>query len=138
VTPAGIADLKRDEGFRARPYRCTAGKLSIGYGRNLDDHGISEAEAGILLVNDVAAAEADLSRLLPWWMSLDQVRRDAIGNMAFNLGSPRLMQFKSMLAAARAGNWDRAAAEAGDSKWADVVGARAVRIQHMLRTGTRP
>ena len=28
--------LVRHEGLRLKPYRCTAGKLTIGYGRNLD------------------------------------------------------------------------------------------------------
>ena len=44
-----IEDLKRDEGFRSHPYRDTVGKLTIGYGRNLDDVGISEREAEQLL-----------------------------------------------------------------------------------------
>jgi len=30
------AQLVRHEGLRLKPYRCTAGKLTIGYGRNLD------------------------------------------------------------------------------------------------------
>ena len=33
--------LRRDEGCVLNPYRCTAGKLTIGIGRNLDDVGIS-------------------------------------------------------------------------------------------------
>ena len=37
--------LKRHEGFRAFPYLDTVGKLTIGYGRNLSDVGISIEEA---------------------------------------------------------------------------------------------
>ena len=37
-----IAMLQRHEGLRLKPYKCTAGKVSIGYGRNLEDVGISE------------------------------------------------------------------------------------------------
>ena len=29
--------LVMDEGLRLKPYRCPAGKLTIGVGRNLDD-----------------------------------------------------------------------------------------------------
>ena len=36
--------LTRHEGKRAYPYRCPAGKLSIGVGRNLEDKGLSEEE----------------------------------------------------------------------------------------------
>jgi lysozyme len=30
------AQLVRHEGLRLKPYRCTAGKLTIGIGRNLE------------------------------------------------------------------------------------------------------
>lgn len=49
-------DLIRDEGLRLKPYHCTAGKLTIGYGRNLDDNGISEEEALSMLRNDIATS----------------------------------------------------------------------------------
>ena len=40
-------------GLRLKPYRCTAGKLTIGIGRNLDDCGISQSEAYVMLINDI-------------------------------------------------------------------------------------
>ena len=46
------AQLVRHEGMRLKPYRCTAGKLTIGIGRNLDDRGISQKEAYVLLEYD--------------------------------------------------------------------------------------
>ena len=33
-----LTQLERHEGFRARPYLCTAGACTIGYGTNLDAH----------------------------------------------------------------------------------------------------
>ena len=33
------------EDIKLKPYRCSAGKLTIGVGRNLDDNGITRAEA---------------------------------------------------------------------------------------------
>ena len=48
-----IAQLKIDEGFRGKPYRCTAGKLTIGFGRNLDDVGASVAESEMMLSVDL-------------------------------------------------------------------------------------
>lgn len=33
-----LNQLERHEGFRARPYLCTAGACTIGYGTNLDAH----------------------------------------------------------------------------------------------------
>ena len=39
--------LKEQEGLSLTPYKCTAGKLTIGYGYNLEE-GISENVANIL------------------------------------------------------------------------------------------
>ncbi len=122
------ADLKRDEGLRLKPYRCSAGKLTIGYGRNLDDVGITGIEADILLDYDIRRTYADLDRALPWWRGLPAPWQRGLLNMAFNLGLTRLLTFKRMLAALQAGDGGRAAAEALDSKWAVQVGERAQRI----------
>ena len=37
--------LIEHEGLEQKVYRCTAGKLTIGVGRNLEDKGITEEEA---------------------------------------------------------------------------------------------
>ena len=63
------------EGLRLRPYKCTAGKMTIGVGRNLDDNGITQAEAFALLENDIIAVEADLDRTWPWWRQMSEARR---------------------------------------------------------------
>lgn len=130
-----IKDLMRDEGVRLKPYRCTAGKLTIGIGRNLDDVGISEAEAGILLGNDVAKVVAGLDEALPWWRDLSEARQRALINMGFNLGLSGLLAFKRTLALLRAGEYEKAASAALESKWAKQVGGRAVRIAQMIREG---
>ena len=59
-----IAMLQRHEGLRLKPYKCTAGKLSIGYGRNLDDMGISEVEAMVMLRHDIEQCYQELRNVL--------------------------------------------------------------------------
>lgn len=130
------AELIRDEGLRLKPYRCTAGKLTIGVGRNIDDRGISEAEAMMLLGSDIAAITAELDRAIPWWSSLSDARRRALVNMGVNMGVPRLLGFKRMLAAMQVGDFATAAVEALDSKWAIDVGVgRAGRVAALIREG---
>ncbi len=129
------ADLVRDEGLRLKPYRDSVGKLSIGVGRNLDDVGIAEAEAEILLGNDISRAMADLDRALPWWRGLSPPRQRALLNMAFNLGLPRLLGFREMLADLERGDGAGAARAAIDSRWAKQVGARAQRLAMLLAEG---
>ncbi|MBF0232286.1 MAG: lysozyme, partial [Desulfamplus sp.] len=76
-------DLIADEGYRRHPYKCTAGKLTIGYGRNLDDVGISEQEAQYLLHRDINACEMDMNRIFDEFDSMpDSVKRVLI-NMRF-------------------------------------------------------
>lgn len=137
--PGGYAmlrqDLIRDEGLRLKPYVDTAGKLTIGVGRNLSDRGIAHDEALLLLDNDVRAACSDLDRNVPWWRDLSEGRQRALLNMTFNLGWPRIGTFEGMLAALRSGQYVRAADEALDSAWARQVGARAARIAALLRRG---
>lgn len=126
--------LIRDEGLRLKPYHDTVGKLTIGVGRNLDDNGITEDEASYLLQNDIAVSKRELSAY-GWFNRLDEVRQGAIINMHFNLGLPRLLTFRKMIAALECGNYTKAANEALDSRWANQVGQRAVRLARQIKTG---
>lgn len=128
-------DLIRDEGLRLKPYRCTAGKLSIGVGRNLEDVGISKSEAEYLLHNDILNVQIDLDRKLPWWRAMSEARQLVLANMAFNLGISSLLGFKNTLGAMERGDYEAAAVGMGASKWAVQVGPRATRLIKMMREG---
>jgi len=129
-----IEMLKRHEGLRLKPYKCTAGKLSIGYGRNLEDMGISEVEAMVMLRNDIEQCYEELS-VFSWFEDLDQVRQEALINMLYNLGLPTFLQFKKTLKFVAEGKYSQAAAEMLDSKWATQVGDRANELAYMMETG---
>ena len=73
------------EGLELKPYRCTAGHLTIGIGRNLDDRGITEDEARFLCQNDVDIVEQELARKFPFIVGFDDVRIRVLLDMAFNL-----------------------------------------------------
>lgn len=122
------------EGFRSKPYTDTVGKLTIGVGRNLDDVGISETEARALLNHDIATAEKTAARIVPSYQDLDEVRQRVLVDMAFNMGR-KLAQFMNALAAIDARDFDTAAAEMLDSRWARQVGRRATRLAKMMKTG---
>jgi lysozyme len=132
-----LDELKRDEGVRLKPYRCTAGRLTIGVGRNLDDVGISLEEAEALLRNDVAKVCAELDRDLPWWKGLDGVRQRVLANMVFNLGIGGLLKFTTTLGFIQRGNYLAAAQAMLMSRWAKQVGPRAERLALMMRDGEK-
>lgn len=129
------AQLSLDEGRRARIYVDTVGKVSGGVGRNLTDNGFSDDEIDLMLSNDIVKATSTARSLVPGFDQLGDVRQEVLVNMALNMGYQRLAGFKMMLAAVSASNWDEAAREMLNSKWAGQVGARATRLANAMRTG---
>jgi len=124
------------EGLRLKPYRCPAGYLTIGVGRNLEARGISREEAMVLLENDIAEAEAAARGFFPAFDRLEEPRQAVLVDMAFNLGAVRLGGFRRFRAALERGDFEQAAREMLDSKWAEQVGPRARRLAEMMRRGT--
>jgi lysozyme len=127
--------LKRHEGLMLKAYKCTSNRTTIGYGRNLDDKGITQAEADLMLENDVLFLMSVLPAKISFFNELDKARADVLVNMAFNLGVNGLLGFKKMLAAIDDGYFTRAAAEMLDSKWARQVGDRALELAEQMRVG---
>lgn len=135
--PDNIVDqLRRDEGLRLHPYKDSVGKLTIGYGRNLDDVGISQPEADVLLRNDIVNATFKLSEALPWTEGLDDVRKGVLINMVFNMGLASVLEFKRTLGLIQSGDYAGAAAAMLDSKWAEQVGPRAQRLAIQIESGS--
>ena len=130
--------LIRHEGLRLKPYRDTVGKLTIGVGRNLEDRGITKEEALFMLHNDIKAVIEELDRRIPWWRELDDIRQEVLVNMAFNLGVPRLMRFKRFLSALERRDYEKAAEEMLDSRWAEQVKRRAKELAYAMRHGKYP
>ncbi len=125
----------RDEGLRLLPYMDTVGRLTIGYGRNLTDVGISQTEASDLLDNDLTRAVSDLQRAFSFVTELDSSRFVVLACMSFNLGIGRLSKFTKMWTAIRRGDYASAAMEMMESQWAEQVGARATRLAESMRSG---
>jgi lysozyme len=132
-----IEQLKHDEGIRLFPYQCSADKLTIGYGRNLEDNGISEYEAEQMLLADTQVAAEDAKKFVgnDTWVKLSDVRKACLVNMAFNLGLPTLKTFQMLKTALQTGDMTEASAQMLDSKWASQVGQRAHRLAALMLEG---
>ena len=116
-----VEQLIRHEGERLKPYRCTAGKLTIGVGRNIEDNGIRQSESRFMLMNDIAECENDLLRIFPHWEGFSNSRKLALTDLRFNLGPNRFRTFRRMIAAINNNDWPTASREALDSAWARQV-----------------
>ena len=125
--------LEIHEGKRKFPYVDTVGKTTIGIGRNLTDVGVSETTIQQMLDEDVTKT-LDFLQGKSWFTELDDVRQQAVANMTFNLMG-KVLDFKKMIAALVAKDWDRAANELLDSTFAYQTGQRAKDLAQMIRTG---
>ena len=122
------------EGIRLKPYRCTAGKLSLGIGRNLDDKGISEEEARFMMENDLADCVADLNAIFPdqFQNFPDGIQRVLV-DMRFQLGGAGLRKFRKMIRAIRTGDLKEAIVQMKDSRWYGQVPSRAGDLIKMVQ-----
>ena len=124
-----IDDIKRDEGFEPMPYHDTRGYLTIGYGTKLP---IDEREAQLLLEKRLNDTIVELREHLDFFDNLPEEAQSIILNMAYNLGVPKFMTFRRMIAALREGDFKKAAYEMRDSLWYHQVKDRARRLVYRM------
>ena len=130
--------IKRHEGFVSNAYKDSLGYLTIGYGRLIDKSkggGISETEAEYLLANDVNGVYEALNRAIPSFKQLNDARQGVLLNMAFQMGTHGLMQFKSTLNLIELGDYNAAADNMLKSLWANQTPNRAKEMATQMRTG---
>jgi len=130
--------IKSDEGLVLHAYDDSLGLLTIGYGRLIDHRkggGITKQEAEYLLANDIERKLQELQERLPWIKKLDDVRKGVLLNMSFQLGVSGLMAFKNTLAKIETGDYEGAAVNMLQSKWATQTPNRAARMAEQMRAG---
>lgn len=120
------------EGLRLKPYRCPAGKLTIGVGRNLEDIGITWEEASYLLEKDIERVTKEATASFPWFHALSERRKMVILSMLFNLGMGRFVGFRKFTKALEEKDYKKAAREMMHSKWAEQVGERAKYLSDIM------
>jgi lysozyme len=137
-----VAQLRHHEGDRRKPYRDTAGHLTIGVGRNLDAKPLSDAVVQLMLDEDINEAWQACQRGVPGFDTLSEARQHALLDMTFNMGPAEMfppgVAFYKMLAAVERRDFTAAAVEMLDSVWARQVGGRAATLAKMMKEGTSP
>ena len=130
--------LERDEGFRKSCYLDHLGYQTIGIGRLIDARkggGLSKHEALFLLNNDINERESALTAYLPWYSTLNEVRRAVILSMSFQMGVPGLLLFRNTLKAVGEGRYNDAADGMMQSLWSRQTPLRASRLAQAMRDG---
>ena len=132
------ADLEADEGIKHETYMCSENKLTFGVGHLVLESDPEYSQPVGTSVSNERVTEcfnADIQ------MTIDDCRiifRDfdgfpeevqlCLANMCYQLGRPRLSQFKKSIAFAEDGDWDSVATEILDSRWSKQTPERAERI----------
>lgn len=111
------------------------GHPTIGYGRALDVHGITQEEALQLLDNTLNEIETTLAGYV-WFPSLDGARQAVLIDMAYNMGLSNFYDFVSMIHALESADYLAAANAMLESKWAREVPERAQRDAQIMIHGT--
>lgn len=132
-----VDSLKREEGFRAYVYADHLGYHTIGYGRCVQEGqglGITEEEAEILLRSDVGRTVEEVRANFNWFNEAPTKIQSVIIEVAFQLGLPRLRQFRKMLEALSHSDYKRAAEELVDSLYYRQCPQRVTRYAERLRS----
>ena len=127
-----IETLKQEEGFDGMPYEDKLGIPTIGYGTKLS---LSEEEAELLLKHRLDKKILELNEKEPFFLELPQKAQEVIANMAYQLGVGGVLKFKKMWAALKKGDYQKAADEMLDSKWArEQTPNRAKKLAEIMRS----
>lgn len=135
--------LKFEEGYRERAYYCSEKYPTIGIGTKLGPKNaplsnytfvVTEHAAKALLDDEVKKIRNELVKYR-WYIELNSDRQAIIKSMAYQLGCAGLFKFKRMIAALEIKDYEKAAREALDSRWAKQTVARAERHAAVIATG---
>ena len=126
--------LMEEEGLKLFPYRCTANKLTLGVGRNIEDRGISDITAIQMLEEDIALCVNELERNISWWSEVPDGLQEVLIDLCFNMGISKLMLFTKTLQYLGSGEMVKAADELLNSRYATMVPNRAKRNADIIRS----
>lgn len=134
------------------PYLCTAKKVTIGWGHNLNaspiitDTGdiitannavpISDEVAERVLQSDIKKVQSGMESALPWTGALPDVRYFTLVNMGFQMGIQGLLKFKRVLSAVQQKEYTQASLYMLESRWAKKqTPNRARKLSEQMKTG---
>lgn len=132
-----IKSIKLHEGFRYKLYKDSIGKLTIGFGWNIEDKGIRPSEAEFRLNNDIEEAIDLAKHVFSNFEDLSDIRQRVLIEMCFNLGS-NILEFYRFINFIHNLDFDNAAMEMRNSLWYSQVGFRGRILETMFRTNQDP
>lgn len=135
--------IKRHEGFRPLPYKCSQGFLTIGYGHRIlksemifMEHGITLEKAEQLFTRDFALAAAQAKSISgTLWAGMGEIRQGVLTEMFYQMGMAKVMGFKRTWAAIESKDYAKAGAEMLDSLWHKQTPLRCEELAGIMERG---
>ena len=132
-------EIANDEGVVYELYRCSLGHLTGGIGHLVTEwdeeyYGmpvgtkVPHEQVDAWFAIDINRTLQDCKEIFPDFNDLPNEAQLVIANMCFQLGRPRLSNFKKFIAAVNDRDWVKAADEMEDSRWYKQTTARAERL----------
>ena len=128
-----IESIKKSEGFRSKPYRCTENVLTIGYGFAIKDLELDEEVCDLILDKKLDKLIDATNKKFPFLRELPQDKCEVIFEMVYQLGLTGVSKFKKMLKALERKDYDKASAEMLDSLWAKQTPNRAIKLSNQMK-----
>ena len=135
--------LKIDEGVRYEVYDDHLGYKTFGIGHLVkttdEEYGspvgtiVSEKRVNSVFDKDVETYIDESKKVFGNLEDMPQEAQQVIVNMCFNMGAPRLSQFKKFIKSIHDEDWATASVEMLDSRWANQVGVRANRLSDRIK-----
>ena len=138
-------EIANDEGVVYELYRCSLGHLTGGIGHLITewDEGYYGMPVGTKVPHeqvdawfavDINRTLQDCKEIFPDFNDLPEEAQLVIANMCFQLGRPRLSNFRKFIAAVNERDWIKAADEMEDSRWYKQTTARAESLKARIIT----
>lgn len=137
INPDLLKQIEKHEGRRKTVYKDSLGHDTIGIG-HLVSKPLHDDVIDFIFLYDIHETIASIKKKQPWILeprAMNQVKRNMLVEMVFNLGINRFGKFKKMIKAAKAKDWQTAHDEALDSLWAKQVKGRAKTLAKQILNG---
>ena len=128
-----LSSIRKHEGFRAKPYKCSEGFDTIGYGFAIKDLVLDEDIANIILQRKLEALIRSIEFKFKWYADLPNAVKDVVIEMCYQLGVKGFSKFRKTIKHLENEEWELAASEMLISRWNEQTPNRAKALSDKLR-----
>ncbi|QDP56855.1 MAG: putative endolysin [Prokaryotic dsDNA virus sp.] len=128
-----LENIKESEGFRSSVYDDSLGIPTIGYGFAIKDLHLTRDDCDKILERKVAELKIRVHNKFPFIITLPESIQDVVIECCYQLGVTGFSKFKKTLAYLEAHEFEKAALEMLDSKWAKQTPNRAKKLSDIVK-----